>query len=147
MTDAQRDLLLKARTSLDAARLLYSAGFSAFAASRAYYAMFYVAQAFLEGDGLTFSRHAGVISAFGQHFARTGRVPVELHRYLLEAMAVRHQGDYALHPAISANDAAEQITRAEQLLEAVLKFPHPVDSSNLSRTLELPNGRKNSSYT
>jgi uncharacterized protein len=53
MTDAQRDLLLKARTSLDAARLLHSAGFSAFAASRAYYAMFYVvAQAFLEGDGL-----------------------------------------------------------------------------------------------
>jgi predicted nucleotidyltransferase len=33
------------------------------------------------------------------------------------------------------------------VLEAVLKSPHPVDSSNLSRTLELPNGRKNSSYT
>jgi uncharacterized protein (UPF0332 family) len=126
MTDAQRALLLKARTSLDAARLLHSAGFSAFAASRAYYAMFYVAQAFLEGDGLTFSRHAGVISAFGQHFARTGRVPVELHRYLLEAMAVRHQGDYALHPAISANDAAEQITRAEQLFAAAERLICPI---------------------
>ena len=62
MTDPQRDLLLKARTSLDAARLLHDAGFSAFSASRAYYAMFYVVQAFLEGDGLAFSRHAGVIS-------------------------------------------------------------------------------------
>ena len=59
MTDAQCDLLLKAWASLDAARLLHGAGFSAFSASRAYYAMFYVAQAFLEGDGLAFSRHAG----------------------------------------------------------------------------------------
>ena len=76
----------------------------------------YVVQAFLEGNGLAFSRHAGVISAFGQHFARTGRVPAELHRYLLEAMAVRHQGYYALRPRISASDAVEQITRAEQFL-------------------------------
>ena len=79
---------------------------------------FYVAQAFLEGDGLAFSRHAGVISAFGQHCARTGWVPAELHRYLLEAMAVRHQGDYALRPGISAGDVAEQITRAEQFFAA-----------------------------
>ena len=126
MTDAQRDLLLKARTSLDAAKLLHGAGFSAFAASRAYYAMFYVAQAFLEGDGLAFSSHAAVISAFGQHFARTGRVPVELHRYLLEAMAVRQQGDYALRPGISARDAAEHITRTEQFLTAAERLLGPI---------------------
>ena len=126
MTDAQCDLLLKAWASLDAARLLHGAGFSAFSASRAYYAMFYVAQAFLEGDGLAFSRHAGVISAFGQHFARTGRVPVELHRYLLEAMAMRHQGDYALRPGISASDAAEQITRAERFFAAAERLIGPV---------------------
>jgi hypothetical protein len=31
-------------------------------------------------------------------------------------------------------------------LEAVLKIPHPVVSSNLSRMLELPEGRKISSH-
>src|SRR5262249_27527552 len=66
------------------------------------------------------------ISAFGQQFARTGRVPIELHRYLLEAMAVRHQGDYALRPGISASDAAEQITRAEQFLAAAERLIGPV---------------------
>jgi hypothetical protein len=53
-------------------------------------------------------------------------VPVELHRYLLEAMAVRHQGDYALRPAISASDAAEQITRAAQFLAAAERLIGPL---------------------
>jgi uncharacterized protein (UPF0332 family) len=50
MTAAQRDLLCKAQESLAAARLLHREGFHAFAASRAYYVMFYVTQALLEGD-------------------------------------------------------------------------------------------------
>jgi uncharacterized protein (UPF0332 family) len=33
--------------------------------------MFYVAQAFLAGEGLSFSKHSAVIAAFGQHFAKT----------------------------------------------------------------------------
>jgi uncharacterized protein (UPF0332 family) len=44
--------------------------------------MFYVAQAFLLGDGLAFSKHSAVISAFGQHFTKTGRAPADFHRYL-----------------------------------------------------------------
>jgi uncharacterized protein (UPF0332 family) len=41
--------------------------------------MFYVAEAFLEGEGLSFSSHSAVISAFGQYFARTGRIPTDFH--------------------------------------------------------------------
>lgn len=33
------------------------------AASRAYYAMFDIAEAFLEGEGMSFSKHSAVISA------------------------------------------------------------------------------------
>ena len=42
--------------------------------------MFYVAEAFLLNEGLTFSSHAAVISAFGRDFARTGRALLEFHR-------------------------------------------------------------------
>ena len=129
MTEDQRDLRLKARASLNAAHLLQGEGFHAFSASRSYYAMFSVAHAFLEGDGLAFSSHAAVIAALGQHFARTGRAPVELHRYLLEAMALRHEGDYALRPDISAGDAAEQLMRAGQLLAAGERLIDPLSPS------------------
>jgi uncharacterized protein (UPF0332 family) len=52
MTPVQAALLKKAKNSLDAARLLVERGFYDFAVSRAYYAMFYVAEAFLLGEGL-----------------------------------------------------------------------------------------------
>ena len=39
------------------------------AVSRAYYAMFYCAEALLDADGLAFSSHAAVVSGFGLHFA------------------------------------------------------------------------------
>ena len=48
MTDEQRELLLKAQQSLEAAKLLLTNHFPDYATSRAYYAMFYIAEAFLE---------------------------------------------------------------------------------------------------
>jgi uncharacterized protein (UPF0332 family) len=116
MTEDQRDLLAKARKSILAAEMLLANGFPGFAVSRAYYAMFYTAQAFLEGEALAFSRHSAVIAAFGKHFARTGSVPPEFHRYLIEAFDARHQGDYAPQEIINSAAAAEHIARARQFL-------------------------------
>jgi len=116
MTPEQEALLSKARDSVRAARLLADAGLYDFAVSRAYYAMFYVAEAFLLGEGLSFSRHAGVIAAFGERFAKTGIVPVEFHRYLIEGQDKRNVGDYQIGPGLTDGQAAEQIARAEQFL-------------------------------
>ena len=66
MNPQQQLLIKEATTSLDAARLLRKGGFYGFSASRAYYAMFYAAEAILLSKDLTFSKHAGVISAFGK---------------------------------------------------------------------------------
>jgi uncharacterized protein (UPF0332 family) len=41
-----------------------------FAASRAYYSLFYIASALLLSRGLSFSSHSGVIANFGKEFAR-----------------------------------------------------------------------------
>jgi len=63
MTSAQLNLLAKARQSLSAAKLMLDGEYPGYAASRAYYTMFYIAEAFLEDKGLSFSK-SGVISAF-----------------------------------------------------------------------------------
>ncbi|ESA34287.1 hepn domain-containing protein [Leptolyngbya sp. Heron Island J] len=116
MTDEQRELVLKAQQSLEAAKLLLSKDFTDYAISRAYYSMFYVAQAFLAGEGLAFSKHSAVISAFGREFAKPQRVPVEFHRYLIEAQSLRTTGDYGQLNALTAEQATEQITHAENFL-------------------------------
>ena len=117
MKPEQIALLRKAGESLRAAELLATNELLDFAASRAYYTMFYVAEAFLLNEGLTFSSHAAVISAFGRDFARTGLVPVEFHRYLIDAQDLRNQGDYDIDSAITEDEANELIGKAKQFLE------------------------------
>lgn len=117
MTNEQIDLMLEARDSISAARILLETRYPNYAASRAYYAMFYVAQAFLEGEELAFSKHSAVIAAFGREFAHTGKVPTEFHRFLLEAQELRHVSDYGPRHVVDEDQAAQQISRAERLLQ------------------------------
>ena len=125
MTPEQKDLLLKAEDSLKAARLLAKRGFHDFAVSRAYYTMFYVAEALLLTEGLSFSKHSAVISSFGQHFAKTGRVPLEFHRYLVDGQVLRHIGDYDSKPKMSQSDASKQIKRAKKFLDIAQQILSP----------------------
>ncbi|MDD1415063.1 HEPN domain-containing protein [Dolichospermum sp. ST_con] len=116
MTDEQQELLLKAQQSLEAAKLLLTNHFPDYATSRAYYSMFDIAEAFLEGNGLSFSKHSAVIAAFGREFAKTQQVPRDFHRFLIEAQELRTTGDYGQLNAITTDQATEQIDRAEQFL-------------------------------
>jgi uncharacterized protein (UPF0332 family) len=116
MTDEQRELLLKAQQSLEAARLLLSNNYPDYATSRAYYTMFYIAEAFLEGEGLSFSKHSAVIAAFGREFAKPQRVQPDFHRFLIEAQALRTTGDYGQLNAVTTDQATEQIDHAEKFL-------------------------------
>lgn len=111
-------LLEKASQSIQAAKNLRRDGYLDFAASRAYYAMFYVAEALLLEDGLSFSSHSAVISAFGKEFARTGRLDQRFHRYLLDAQDVRNIGDYGIGPGVSEDQVLDSIKWAEEFLQA-----------------------------
>ncbi|MEQ8171267.1 MAG: HEPN domain-containing protein [Candidatus Eremiobacterota bacterium] len=117
MSKDQIELLNEARKSLSAAKLLLDGGYTGYAASRAYYAMFYIAEAFLEGEGMSFSKHSAVIANFGKYFSHTGKVPVEFHKYLIEAQALRHTGDYDYCHTVSLEQAQEQIIRSEKFIE------------------------------
>ena len=121
MNNEQQELLLKAQQSLEAAKLLLRNEYPDYATSRAYYTMFYIASALLEGEKLSFSKHSAVIAAFGREFAKTQRISPEFHRYLIEAQELRTAGDYGQLNAITIDQATEQIDRAEQFLAIVTR--------------------------
>ena len=112
-------LLDKARESIGAARLLHEGGFDGPAVSCAYYAMFYCAQALLLQRGQSFSKHSAVIAAFGKEFAATQQLDRKFHRYLLDAFEQRQRADYDYLAEIPAEEAEEQIHRAEEFLGVV----------------------------
>lgn len=57
--------------------------------SRAYYPMFYAAEAALLTKNLSFSSHRGVISGFGEHFVKTDVFPRVMGRELNRAFEKR----------------------------------------------------------
>lgn len=64
------------------------------AVNRAYYAIFYAANALLVTKGLERSKHSGVIAAFRQHFVKTGVIEVKYSDFYGVVMEDRHKGDY-----------------------------------------------------
>ena len=117
MNANQQGLLSKARRSLAAARRLAADGDLDFAVSRAYYSMFYVAQAFLLSRDLRFAKHSAVIAAFGQEFAKDDLALREFHHGLIEAQEARNAGDYQLEVVLSAVDVQAHLDRTERFLE------------------------------
>ena len=87
-------LLAKASRAIDAAKLLLQAGDADFAAGRAYYAMFYVAEALLAEKERRFRRHSAVQAAYGDEFAKPAVLDPQFHRWLLDASDKRILGDY-----------------------------------------------------
>jgi hypothetical protein len=93
------------------------------ATNRAYYAMFHAATALLLMEGMAFSRHRGVISAFGQHIVQTGRFDRELGAKLNDAFDLRNRADYSYSRPVTQEEAtalvgtaAAFVAEAERLL-------------------------------
>ncbi|MGB3769448.1 MAG: HEPN domain-containing protein [Phormidesmis sp.] len=117
MNTEQKRLIEKAKESLRAAQLLSESSMHGFAASRAYYSMFYIAQAFLLEEELAFSSHAAVISSFGKTFAKTNRLPPKFHRYLIDGAEARTEGDYSTVVEVSSDNALEMIDQAKEFIQ------------------------------
>ena len=111
-----RRLFDKAARAIRAAETLLREGDADFAAGRAYYAMFYSAEALLFERGLQFRKHGAVHGAFGEHFVRSGIMDVRFHRWLLDAFDVRIQGDYGVDAVVSREDARAMIDQAGEFL-------------------------------
>jgi len=76
--------------------------------------MFHVACAFLESKGLRLSKHSAVIGAFGEQFAKTGELPADFHRLLIDAQDIRQDSDYGLDSIFSTEDVEELLLKAEE---------------------------------
>ena len=116
MKNESRRLLDKAARAIRAAETLLRENNADFAAGRAYYAMFYTAEALLFERGLQFRKHGAVHGAFGEHLVRSGVLDARFHRWLLDAFDVRIQGDYGVDAVITLEEVQTMITQAKELL-------------------------------
>lgn len=122
MKETTQKLLKKASRSVRAAELLAKNGDPEFAIGRAYYAMFYAAQALLNEKALKFQRHSGVHKAFAEQFIKPGLIDRRYHRWLIAGFNKRITGDYGIEADLTAEDASLLIGQAIEFLGAVTRF-------------------------
>lgn len=121
------EIIRKAERSLEAALTLFEGNNFDFAVSRAYYSMFYMAEAVLLTKNLSFSKHAGVISGFNQHFIKTGILDYRYYEMLRYAFEQRGIGDYRFEAQISRETAQKVLNDAREFLEVTRKHLHDLE--------------------
>jgi len=122
MTESRREIVelwQRAQAALRAADTLLAAGFSDFAAARAYYAAFYAASALLLAEGKTFRSHRGVVALMHRDYVRSGRLPMDMGRILSTLADLRSVGDYGGATHVPQAEARVALSEARQFLEAV----------------------------
>lgn len=113
--------IAKAHESLQTARENEANGHHGFAASRAYYAMFYAAEAVLLQSGLQFKKHSAVHAHFNKLFVKTGVFPPSMFKALDAASQVRTVGDYGISP-VAEKESERTISDADQFTAAVREY-------------------------
>jgi len=116
MTEEVKKYMEKAEKSLKVAKELFGREYFEDACSKAYYVMFYAAQALLKNIRVDVSKHSAVVAKFGQHFAKTDKIDPKYHRFLIDAKKKRETADYDVFSFIDEETAEQIISWAEDFL-------------------------------
>ncbi len=123
MPSEQTQLMQLAEDTLRDAQALLTAtqGYRS-AVSRAYYAMFYAAEAALLTREVRTKSHAGLINQFGQHLVKAGLIEASYSKQLQQAFETRQEGDYEIAAEISDSDAHQTCQDARAFIDRIQVF-------------------------
>lgn len=116
-----KSLIERAKKYLRSAEILIQEEDFESSVSRAYYAMFYSVQAMLLTKNLSFSSHKGVLSAFGEHFIKSGVFSREMGRELNRAFEKRQIGDYEYTFVISKEEADQVLENGKRFVDVIVQ--------------------------
>jgi len=114
-----RRYIEKAEKSIKVAKDLLKNGYYEDACSKAYYVMFYSAQALLKNSEINVTKHSAVVAKFGEYFVKTGEIETKYHKYLIDAKRKREISDYDVFIIIDRETAEERVKWAEEFLKKI----------------------------
>jgi len=120
--DQIRAYLRAARRALEAAALNLEEGYYATAINRAYYAIFYAASGLLWTQGISRSKHAGVISAFREHFVKPGIIEDEYSDLYGDVMDARLDSDYEIAYEADQVTARDRLDDAHRFVDRIASY-------------------------
>lgn len=115
-------LLKKAQKFVQSAAVLLELEDFDSCASRAYFAMFYAAQAVLLRSGYEIGSNHGVRSSFMAAFVDTQQLPARAGEALDRAAALQETGDYGARFAVSREDAEWVLAESEAFVNSLARL-------------------------
>ena len=112
----------RAHQMLQTAAYNIEGGFYASAVNRAYYAIFYAANALLTTKDLSRHKHSGVIAAFRQYFVGPGLIEAEYSDIYGRVMDDRHVSDYEIDLGTPPKVAQSDLSDARRFVERVERY-------------------------
>lgn len=109
----------RAHEMLTVADQILRGAFHTSAINRAYYAIFYAANAMLATIGEARSKHSGVISLFRNKFVRTGEISAEMSDIYGRILDNRQRSDYDLEMQFDKEQAEKDIEDARRFVDMV----------------------------
>ncbi|MDO9288469.1 MAG: HEPN domain-containing protein [Thermodesulfovibrionales bacterium] len=106
----------KAEKKLNVAKKLLESKDYEDAVSRAYYAVYHVAQALLLTEGQRAETHKGVVTLFGLLFVKTGKFSRNMGKHLANLKDDRESGDYEVFSFIDRETADTALKEAKEFL-------------------------------
>lgn len=113
---------LKAKETLEDAKILLDSGRISSAVNRIYYAVFYEVSALLLSKELSSPKHSGVRALFNLHFVKTRIVKPESGRYYAKMFDFRQKSDYGDYSSFDKNKVIEWYKQAEIFIEELEKL-------------------------
>lgn len=90
--------------------------------SRAYFVMFYAVCAVVRAKNLDTSKHSGVISLFGCHFAKDNIIDPRFHKMITKTFDDRDVADYSIFAEMIDKVAEQRVADAEAFLQEMKRF-------------------------
>jgi uncharacterized protein (UPF0332 family) len=119
MSDQVDSLLKKAQKYLRSAAVLFEMEDYDSTVSRAYFSMFYAAQAALLKETRALSSRQGIRSAFIDRFVKNGPLPTRAADVLERASELQEMGDYAYNFAVEQSDAEFILAESEAFVNSL----------------------------
>jgi uncharacterized protein (UPF0332 family) len=113
-----------ARQMLEVASHNIADGFFGSAVNRAYYAIFYSANALLSTQGLARGKHSGVLAVFRERFVKSGLIEVEYSDIYGRVMDNRRVSDYEIETPVEAEVAEKDLSDAQRFVDRVEQLLH-----------------------
>lgn len=124
LSDEEREILVglqmeKAHRFLDQANEMRKQQYWDIASNRFYYACYHAVQALLIKNGLYAHTHDGLLSQFGLHFVKTGKIDKEFGAFLSRMEQLREKGDYNCYYAINEDEIDTITIPAKELIQKI----------------------------